>query len=68
MRGDLIKGVTLAADRLQPNGGGINSTLTIDAITQNNPLQAGDSVVVAIRLGVMRYGRHPFSVAFEAMR
>lgn len=66
--GTFIKGLTLAADRLQPNGGGLNSTLTIDAITQANPLHPGESVVVVIKLGVMRYGRHPFSVAFEAMR
>lgn len=64
----IIKGVTLAAERLQPNGGGINSTLTVDAITQNNPLLPNQSVVVAIRFGVMRYGRHPLSLAVEALQ
>ena len=59
------QGLTLAAERLQPNGGGINSTLTLDAMS---PLAPGQSVVVAIRLGVMRYGKHPFAVAIEAMR
>jgi Calx-beta domain/Beta-propeller repeat len=63
-----FKGVTLAADRLQPNGGGINSTLSIDSITANNPLNAGESVTVAIKFGVMRYGRHPFQVAIEGMK
>lgn len=66
--GEIIKGVTLAAERLQPNGGGINSTLTIDAITQNNPLLPNQNVVVAIRFGVMRYGRHPLSLAVEALQ
>ncbi len=66
--GEIIKGVTLAAERLQPNGGGINSTLTINAITQNNPLPPNESVIVAIRFGVMRYGRHPLSLGIEALQ
>ncbi|HQU84901.1 MAG TPA: SBBP repeat-containing protein, partial [Pyrinomonadaceae bacterium] len=63
-----VKGVTLAAENLQPNGGGINSTLTIDSITQNAPLLPNQSVVVAIKFGVMRYGRHPLSLAAEALQ
>lgn len=63
-----VKGVTLAAERLQPNGGGLNSTLTVDAITAVNPLLPNQSVVVAIRFGVMRYGRHPISLAVEALQ
>ena len=66
--GTTIKGATIAADRLQPNGGGINSTLTIDSVSQNNPLLPNESVVVAIRFGIMRYGRHPFSAAVEALQ
>lgn len=66
--GEAIKGVTLAAERLQPNGGGINSTLTVDAITQNTPLLPNQSVVVAIRFGVMRYGRHPISLGIEVLQ
>lgn len=66
--GEAIKGVTLAAERLQPNGGGINSTLTVDAITQNTPLLPNQNVVVAIRFGVMRYGRHPLRFGIEALQ
>lgn len=66
--GKNIKGVTLAAERLQPNGGGVNSTLTADSITPNAPLLPNQTVVVAIKFGVMRYGRHPFTVAIEAMQ
>jgi hypothetical protein len=66
--GDSIKGVTLAAERLQPNGGGLNSTLTVDAVTSNTPLLPNQSVVIAIRFGAMRYGRHPLLLAVEAMR
>lgn len=64
--GGVAKGLSLAADRLQPNGGGINSTLTIDSITSAAPLAPGQSVIVAIRLGIMRYGRHPLTFAVEA--
>ena len=63
-----IKGVTLAAEHLQPNGGGLNSTLTIDTITSQNPLLPNQSVIVAIRFGVMRYGRHPLHLAVEALQ
>ncbi len=63
--GTLIKGSTLAAERLQPNGGGINSTLSVDSVTPANPLLPGQSVVVAIRFTVVKYGRHPLKLAVE---
>ncbi len=63
--GLLIKGTSLAAERLQPNGGGINSTLSVDSVTALNPLLPGQSVVVAIRLTVVKYGRHPLTLALE---
>lgn len=63
--GMLIKGASLAAERLQPNGGGINSTLTVDSVTASNPLLPGQSVTVAIRLTVVKYGRHPLTLAVE---
>jgi hypothetical protein len=56
---------SLAAGRLQPNGGGINSTLSVDSVTAANPLLPGQSVVVAIRFTVVRYGRHPLTLAAE---
>lgn len=66
--GNKIKGVTLAAERLQPAGGGINSTLTVDAVAPATPLAPGESVIVAIRFGVMRYGRMNFQAAAEALQ
>ena len=66
--GEIIKGVTLAAERLQPNGGGINSTLTVESVTANTPLFPNQSVIVAIRFGVMRYGRHPILFGIEALQ
>lgn len=66
--GQTVKGVTLAAERLQPAGGGINSTLTVNSISATSPLFPGQSVVVAIRFGVVRYGRFSFDAAIEALR
>ncbi len=62
-----VKGTTLAAERLQPLGGGINSTLVVDSITPTQPLGPGESIVVAIRFGVVRYGRMRFHTAIEAL-
>lgn len=63
-----VKGTTLAAERLQPAGGGLNSTLTVDAISATSPLLPGQSIVVAIKFGVVRYGRFSFDAAIEALR
>lgn len=63
-----VFGVSLAGERLQPNGGGINSTLSVDSITSQTPLLPGQSITVAIRFGVMRWGRHPFVAAIEALQ
>ncbi|MBK6749712.1 MAG: SBBP repeat-containing protein [Acidobacteria bacterium] len=61
-------GLTLAGGRLQPNGGGLNSTLTVDSVTAANPLEPGASIVIAIRFGVMRWGKHPFTATVEALQ
>ncbi len=61
-------GLTLAGGRLQPNGGGLNSTLTVDSVTAASPLEPGASVVIAIRFGVMRWGKHPFTATVEALQ
>ncbi len=61
-------GLSLAASRSQPNGGGLNSTLTVDSVTAANPLAPGESIVIAIRFGVMRWGKHPFNAALEALQ
>ncbi|MBL8182718.1 MAG: SBBP repeat-containing protein [Blastocatellia bacterium] len=61
-------GVSLTGERLQPNGGGLNSTLTVDSVTSQSPLLPGQSITVAIRFGVMRWGRHPFTAAIEALQ
>lgn len=66
--GFLVKGVTLAAANLQPHGGGLNSTLTVDAVSQEDPLLPDQSIIVAVRFGVVRYGRHTLSLAAEGLQ
>ena len=61
-------GLTLEGERLQPNGGGVNSTLSVGSVTAATPLLPGQFVIVAVRFGVMRWGRHPFSVIAEAQQ
>lgn len=61
-----ILGLTLEGERLQPNGGGLNSILTVHSVSANSPLLPGESVIVAVKFGVMRWGRHPFVAAVEA--
>ena len=63
--GDIL-GLTLEGERLQPNGGGLNSILTVHSISSSSPLLPGESVIVAVRFGIMRWGRHPFVAAVEA--
>ena len=61
-------GLVLEGERLQPNGGGVNSTLSVSSVNAATPLLPGKFVVVAVRFGVMRWGRHPFTAAIEALQ
>ena len=62
-----VKGVKLEQNApLQPNGGGLNSTLSADFITMEKPLGAGQSIYVEFKLGVMKTGLYRFYVAVEA--
>ena len=63
--GNAVFASRLVAAELQPNGGGLNSTLAIDAVSAVDPLMPGESIVVAIRFTVQRYGRHPMMFAAE---
>ncbi len=63
--GDVF-GLTLEGTRLQPNGGGLNSILTVHSVSGDAPLLPGESIIVAVQFGVMRWGRHPFVAAAEA--
>jgi RHS repeat-associated protein len=52
---------------VQPNGGGLNSTLVEGTTTLTHPLANGASVSVQWLLGVMRAGSYRFLVSIEAV-
>jgi hypothetical protein len=60
------RATTIAAERLQPNGGGINTALEVGSVTAATPLLPGETITVAIRFGIVRYGRLPLFLAAEA--
>lgn len=61
-----VFGVALEEPPEQPAGGAYNSSLSADVITLANPLQAGQSINIAFKLGVMATGNFRFYVAVEA--
>lgn len=64
-----VKGVKLEQDvPFQPNGGGLNSTLSADFITMEKPLGAGQSIYIEFKLGVMKSGYYRFYVCAEGQQ
>jgi hypothetical protein len=59
-----VNGTVLETPPLQPNGGGINSTLTLPLPT---PLANGQTVAVEWLLGVKQGGTFRFYVDIEAL-
>jgi hypothetical protein len=59
-----VKGSTLEQSPSQPNGGGINSTLSV---TLGTPLANGASVNVGFVLGVQTTGTFRFLIIIEAL-
>lgn len=62
-----LRGLTLGQAFDQPEGGGINSTLSVPSITLSTPLAPGASINVEFRLGVMTNGGFRFFVNVEAV-
>jgi hypothetical protein len=62
-----LRGLTLGQAFDQPEGGGINSTLSVPSITLSTPLAPGASLNVEFRLGVMTNGNFRFFVNVEAV-
>ncbi|NOT59525.1 MAG: hypothetical protein HOP19_04785, partial [Acidobacteria bacterium] len=58
-----VKGVVVNSPPTQPNGGGLNSSMTIRL---SEPIQAGGKVTVQFRLGVLSGGSYRFYINFEA--
>lgn len=63
----LIRGLTLGQASDQPEGGGINSTLSAPSVTFSTPLAPNASINVEFRLGVMINGSFRFFINVEAV-
>jgi uncharacterized repeat protein (TIGR01451 family) len=62
-----VLGTTLEQPPDQPNGGGLNSSLSSDTVTLETPLAAGDSINVHFLLGVQQTGSFKFYVNVEIL-
>jgi hypothetical protein len=62
-----VVGTKLETPPSQPQGGGINSTLSADTITLGTPLNPGQSIAVEWLLGVRQIGSFRFYVNIEAL-
>jgi hypothetical protein len=62
-----VRGTTIETPPAQPNGGGLNTTVTVGTITTASPIAPGASVNVQFLLGVEAAGSFRFFVNVEAL-
>ena len=62
-----VRGLTLEDAAVQPEGGGVNSTLAAGSVSLATPLAAGASVNVGFLLGVEQSGNFRFFINVEAL-
>jgi hypothetical protein len=62
-----LQGTTLETPAAQPNGGGLNSSLSVGSVSLATPLAAGASVNVQFLLGVQTNGTYRFVCELEAL-
>jgi len=62
-----VNGTTLDQPPAQPNGGGLNSSLSSGTITVSDPLLHGSSIDVQFLLGVRQAGTFRFFIIIEAL-
>jgi hypothetical protein len=60
-----VQGLTLEEPPSQPNGGGLNSTLSAGTVTLRTPLMPGNSIDVQFLLGVQQTGNFRVFVILE---
>ena len=64
--GATVAGTTLEEPPSQPNGGGLNSTLSVDSVSPASPLLNGASINVQFLLGLQQTGCYHFAVIAES--
>lgn len=62
-----VRGTTLETPPAQPNGGGLNSTLSTGVVSLAQPLAPGNSVNIQFLLGVKQSGSFRFIIIVEAL-
>jgi hypothetical protein len=62
----VVKGTTMEDPPSQPNGGGFNSSLSVDSVTPETPLQPGATINVRFLLGLQQTGKYRFAIIAEA--
>jgi hypothetical protein len=63
----IVHGTTLEEPPGQPNGGGYNSSLSVEAVSPANPIAVGESIDVRFLLGVEQLGVARFCVVSETV-
>jgi hypothetical protein len=63
----LVRGTTLETPPAQPNGGGLNSTLSTGTVSLAQPLTNGSSINIQFLLGVKQGGSFRFFIIVEAL-
>ena len=61
----LVRGTTLAQPPTQTNGGGINSSISADAVTLAAPLNPNASLDLRFLFGVQQQGKYNFRAVIE---
>jgi hypothetical protein len=62
-----VYGTFVEQPPLQPNGGGLNSSMVVGFISINNQLADGESINVQFLLGIMQTGTYRFYVNIEML-
>ena len=62
-----VNGTTLEEPPIQVNGGGFNSSMSVNSITPSTPLLSGGFVNVQFLLGLQQTGCYAFAVVAEAL-
>ena len=62
-----VRGTTLEQPPTQPNGGGLNSSMSAGTVTLAAPLNAGSSLDLRFLFGVQQQGKYSFCAVVETL-